>query len=887
MEEEIRNRLKEVEERKRILEEGKKEFSEGEKILVEEEKELRKEMEIEKKVEKEERRWRERFGNMPRDKLKEYAIYGVAVIVIFAVAIYLRTTMAKYWGFFEPDDFYHFSVIRAAVNNNFFIPVDLSISGWPQHAPISEPRGLYWVTLLPYFFLRFAGISYYTIMRYISVVYGLLDMVGAYLLARLLSKDKFFLLLVIVLVGLSSGDAARTSALIYRGDSFVTVFLIAALLFFVYIFKSRTRQNKVIFAVLSGISLSLANFVWNGAPFVTLVYIGTFLLVLVVSFVNRKEEMLNDLVYVLAALGIWFAFVSVYLLAGQIWRGSQVLTGPSFLIVYLVMIAAWYISREIAKRNYIGSKLGRLLFIVVASLAGVIIVYAVAPNLVLNIVVNNGLIDTTSFSVTIQELTPPTYSFLFSSFGYMLYSSPMSIIMMLPTVLLHGVPAISFLRTEMGLLFWLVLLLGFAPYLFMKVYDSRGFLGGTARWRLDVDVGLMALMAYFAITAFLQIYAIRFNSLVAVPLAIFGAYTIYWLTLFSKRFDLTKVAGAVAVFAITVVLIFSVLQSRFGSSAAVTAGAGVMALLLSLAVYQYSKTSHRYEIAGYAITAVLLVALLSFDLIASAGVAPADSMNTQMYSALSWLKNNSAPSSVVLTLWPDGSVVEGVANRTSIMDSVGSQNSQKSYMFARWLFNSSDNPQFLLNKSIDKPDYLMVRYIWLLGESVGIFQEAELNLSTESSYAFAPMTNFNEGGNATGTVLRFSNGAINVVMRVNANKSIIAYMDEGNGRISPFTYVAFADQNTGNFSVVRQTAFNTTNGQMLLIDYSDISNPHLIVNVTGAVIFASGLAQSNMVKLLYFCNTRSCEWNNNVASLDLVYANQDTRIYRILYNSTQ
>ena len=43
------------------------------------------------------------------------------------------------------------------------------------------------------------------------------------------TKDKLFGILSMLFVALSMGDAARTSALIYRGDGFVTIFLILAL----------------------------------------------------------------------------------------------------------------------------------------------------------------------------------------------------------------------------------------------------------------------------------------------------------------------------------------------------------------------------------------------------------------------------------------------------------------------------------------------------------------------------------------------------------------------------------------------------------------------------------------------------------------------------------
>lgn len=890
-EDEARKRLHEIEERKKVLYQGEREFKKGEELLNKEERELKKEIALEKVVEKDEGKWKDTFGKSTGNKTLTYALYAIAVILIFVAAIYLRTTLLKFWGFYEPDDFYHFSVIRAAVNNNFFIPLNLSISGWPPpHAGITEPKGLYWVTLIPYFFLRFVGISYYNIMRNVSVVFGLLDILGAYLLARLISKDKFFLLLVIALVALSSGDAARTSALIYRGDSFVTIFLILALLFFVYLFKAKSRNEKIMYAALSGLFLSLTNFVWNGAPFVTIIYFVSILLVLVYAFVKKREAILSDSVYLLGSLLVWYIAVNFFILGGQISYGSQIFTGVSFIPIFVFLLIGWGVAQYITGKNYIGNALARLALIIGVILLGVVGIYIIDPSLILNVVINNGLIVTSSFSATIQELTPPTYSFLFASFGYALYTSPVAILMTLPSVVLGGVSALSVTRTILDFVFWIVMLLGFLPYLFMKVYDSGGFLGGNARWRLGIDVEWIVLMVYFATTGFLQIYAIRFNSLVAVPLAIFGAYTIYWLTIFAKRFEISRTVGAVIASFILLIILVGALEGIYGTSLVFPVVSLVIAALAGVGIYFVSKSTKKYEIIGYSIAIILVFAILYYDLQFSANISPADSMNPQLYAGLGWLKNNSAPSSVILTLWPDGSVVEGVANRTSVMDSVGSQNSVKSDIFANWLFNSSDDPGLLTGNVTGRPNYLVVRYVWLYGETVGIFEESGLNASTESSFAFAPLTSFNEYTNATTELFRFSSQAngqgINAVTQIGANNSMQSYIEEGNGQISPFTYVAFDDESTGNFTIVKQTAFNQTNNQLLLIQYSDVPNPQLRVNITNAVIFAQGMAQSNMLKFLYFCNPYNCVWDNNVASLQLVYANSDMKIFKINYNST-
>ena len=86
-------------------------------------------------------------------------------IAILAVTVFLRVPMLRFQGLFEPDGFFYYAVIRQAVQNSFVVSNYLNISGSPLHNFIGEAPGLIYLTVVPYFFLRFVGVSYYTIMR--------------------------------------------------------------------------------------------------------------------------------------------------------------------------------------------------------------------------------------------------------------------------------------------------------------------------------------------------------------------------------------------------------------------------------------------------------------------------------------------------------------------------------------------------------------------------------------------------------------------------------------------------------------------------------------------------------------------------------------------------
>ena len=755
-----------------------------------------------------------------------------ATILIFIIAIYFRTTLLKDFGFYEPDGFYHFSVIRAAVNNNFAIPKYLSISGWPAHTIVSEPYGLYWVTLVPYFFLRFFGISYYTVMRLVPVLFAIFDIIGAYFLSRYLSKDKFFGLLVMALVALSMGDAARTSALIYRGDGFITIFLIMALIFLIEIFRQEDKNKKIMFTLLSAISLSIGSLVWNGAAFAIAIYVIAFALIVSFAFIFGERKKLFDAFYVLIATILWYILANIYKALG--WIVTQTFTGEYFLALYALMVIAWllfyYIDESSAeKKQKVSSAARFFLILIVAVFAGAIL-YIFTPQFINQVFVGNGFIITSKFAATIQELQPPTAQFIYISFGAPVFTTPMSALIMLSTY-----------YPQLVLLFWVVLLISFAPYFFMHIGNSgNGFMSGDAIIKFGFDEALLAWISYMALTAYLQMHAIRFNSLIAIPLAIFSAYTIYW----------------------------------------------IIALLKNKAMLRY---------IAYFLIVVFLIVIIYYDGIYNAGISQADNINPAMISALQWLKSAVPTNSVVLTLWPDGSVVEGVANLTSVTDSVGSQNATKGDTFAAWLLNASSDPQYLLSSINGKPNYLYARYTWM-NELGGIFTESNLSSNLSSGYGLLRLGLVREAINSTGQLFEFGGigtsqplGAVLTVHQLNGTNYINSYMIDGNQYI-PFEYVELYNQDNSSFSIIpQQVKSNVTTAKgLFLMTYSNVPNKNMRINITGAYFMAPGLAASNMVKFLYMCDSSTCYWNTNntVAQMQLIYANADSKIFKIKYNST-
>jgi asparagine N-glycosylation enzyme membrane subunit Stt3 len=773
-----------------------------------------------------------------------------AVILIAALAVYFRTTMLHYYGFYEPDGFYYYSVMRATVDNGFTIPQYLNTSGYPYPTLVAEAHGVYWVSLVPYSILQYAGVSYYTVMRLMPVVFALLDMLGAYLLMRYLSKDKMLGLLAALFVALSMGNAARTSALIYRGDTFVTFFLLIALALFIEVFRQDNPRRKLAMAFAAAAALAMSNAVWNGAPFADATFMLAFAMVMLYSFAMRKEKVIAEGYFILISIAVWWVLATIATATGFI-QGQQLVGINEFVPVFSALIVMWAVLYAISSntpRLEAFSRLMRTPYLRVGLLAagliiGLLAFYLIFPRFVYHIFVDNGFNISGSYNPvgqSTQELQPPNFPFLFTSFSTASFAS-------LPVLMLMASFYFGFngiWTSAYGIGGMVMTLMALTPYLLMQVYDSGGVFGGKARIRLDLNIPMVVIMAYSLLTIYLQSQIIRFNSLVSLPIAMLAAYTLYWLISYA---------------------------SRLQSASLRLAGMAFMSVII----------------------VVVIAGLVYYAYAYSQGLVQADSINPQFISALQWLGRNSPSNSSVLTLWPDGSVVEGVANRKTVTDSVGSENGTKAYLFASWLFNNTPDGNFMYSYATGKPTYLLVRNSWLI-ETQGIYTESELK-TNESLYGFSPIYSYTESAVNSTTrqlVLRNSNSYPYAVVSMtysnttNSLSAITANLQVGPSQSIPFTWAAFYNQDNGNYTLIPQGSANNTNGAMLLVQYSSVPRPGMFINLTGAYIVAAGLAQSNMFKFLYFCNNYSCEWNNKQVSAKLAYMNSDTKIFKLVYNTT-
>jgi asparagine N-glycosylation enzyme membrane subunit Stt3 len=797
-----------------------------------------------------------------------YLLIGAAVAIIL-LCIFLRMGMLQYQGLFEPDGFFYYSVIRATVLSNGIEPQYLGISGFPSHNFIGEAPGLPYLTVIFYYILRYFGLSLLTVMRWMPILFGVIYVVLAYFLAKELSNSRVLGLLAMFFVAVSSGNVARTAGTVYRGDSFISLFILISLLLMLICFREKRPARKYACAILSAFSLSLGILIWNGAPFITVIYMLALVLAIIYGFITADLEILHSSMIIALAMLLTNILQRAYESLGAARAGLQ-LTGNNFFVLYVPLllgsIFTYYLIKNRHKIKLATTAAGRAIILGVASIAVLIVMFAafgtmlraiaspLSPQISSTGVNSNGVNSTVAASIgaTTQELQPPSWGFLWSSFNLQILLAP----------------------------------LGVAIFLLFAYLINRGerFI---KRDHFNLSaIGFLVLAAYFMVTAYLQSSAIRFNAIISLPIAIFSAFAVYAVGKLFYHSSIRRkgiafaVAGVIAVFTIAILYNFyQAFQSAY--SMIVASNAIIYILLLAALAYMfYSIVKGRLRF-GYIILAfVFVIMIFTFynTYFESYTAAQADGINPSFLQAMTWMRNNTAPNATVLALWPDGSVVEGWANRTSYMDSVGGENGSKIVRFAQFLFNTSPQSSYLY--SIHKPDYLVVRNFWY-EELGGIAQEGLVQNSTAYGYVILPSLNVTR--NATSQFFTFESDSYPfyksefiVEQQPNGTSKFAAYLGIANSsRLALMRSVILFNTTNAAYSVINSSRNNTIN-YTLMVSYSGR-------DISGAYILGPKLVASNVFKFTFLCNTFTCPYNNSDVRLQALYINGDTRVFRIIY----
>lgn len=167
-----------------------------------------------------------------------------------------------HWGvLYEPDDYIYFSVAQQTLANHLIIPKVDAFSHFPTHLPYEEYPGLIYLAVLP----ASLGIPLFDIFMYLPLLFGLLGILGTYLLGKEAFSSRVGLYSALFMA-LIPAAIYRGMAGEWRGGEFVSVFVIFMAYFMLKAWHSGHKSAAILIPIPF---MGLSAWFWSGGLYVT------------------------------------------------------------------------------------------------------------------------------------------------------------------------------------------------------------------------------------------------------------------------------------------------------------------------------------------------------------------------------------------------------------------------------------------------------------------------------------------------------------------------------------------------------------------------------------------------------------------------------------------
>lgn len=233
---------------------------------------------------------------------KEYLL----LLGILFIAFSLRITTARFDRLLGADPWYHFKIAKMVLETGEY-PLWEYYSRYPLGEPVLNPPGLYYLPVLIFKFLSFAGVSFFRIFQLLPALFGSLTAIPLYLLVKELF-DRKIALFSSLLIAISPAAIERGLAGYFRGDVFFVFTMLFTFYFFIYSVKKDLRAS-----LLGALFLFLSGLVWKGWGYSLMVLSAVYVLGLISNYITRRDSKNLILSYLgICGFGIFLLYIFKY-----------------------------------------------------------------------------------------------------------------------------------------------------------------------------------------------------------------------------------------------------------------------------------------------------------------------------------------------------------------------------------------------------------------------------------------------------------------------------------------------------------------------------------------------------------------------------------------------
>ncbi len=319
------------------------------------------------------------------------------LIIILILALAMRTYSLRLYAFLGNDPFLHASVIRQYMETGNLDTYELT-GGMKR---INEPKGLYWVTILP----ALMDVPYVTAFQCMPIISGLISVILFYYLLKNLFNNRTALIGAFLLA-LNVGHAYRTMANFYRGDGFFLTFLLGVMLTYELMLKEKKKGRQLMLACLSALLITGMITVWNGHLLGIAIIIAWLLITQAIAYYKGEKEVTRKLlIYELIVLPTYLLFNWLFMNNGVI--TNLFLYAPGAIEAHTILVLMPAILSMICYLSIKLKKKARII-IMLSLFSGALIFAGLNSSLISGVLSTSIFFTSKIYTIGVSELLAPT-----------------------------------------------------------------------------------------------------------------------------------------------------------------------------------------------------------------------------------------------------------------------------------------------------------------------------------------------------------------------------------------------------------------------------------------------------------------------------------------------
>lgn len=225
--------------------------------------------------------------------------YKTIIILVTIIILSLSLTgnffLKDY--FVEPDSYYHVRMIEYLIKNGYVPEYDPQSYYYLEESKVKRLTLLWPIAAINYNLIYGDEYEKHWLIfsaQFLSLIFNIILIILSYFLGKeLFSKRAGYI--TALLVGVLPALTFKMQTRIFENDIFGLISIVFGLIFLSKAFKENNKQKKLLFFVISAISLGLTSWIWDGYAILLIVLIPSIGLILFLISIKKEKKIFKEI----------------------------------------------------------------------------------------------------------------------------------------------------------------------------------------------------------------------------------------------------------------------------------------------------------------------------------------------------------------------------------------------------------------------------------------------------------------------------------------------------------------------------------------------------------------------------------------------------------------